>query len=459
MAAQDCRLFRPPQTVIPSAQGYAVADLNGDGKTDIVAVVGGNLEVYLSNGPSFAAPVTVQATLAAGVLIGDLNNDGKPDIVGVSTDNEHIVVYLNNGDGTFAAGLPYQVPPGLAAVGDLNGDGFADLVFVIQAPGPFQDSHMAILINDGHGGFGQPERYSLGRHPNSIAIADFNKDGYNDIALVDYGGPSNNVSPYPGNVMIFTSTSSGALFLSQTIELGPQAGMVTVGDFNGDGYPDLAINVINGNDQLPGVFSLLLNDHGRFSSITNYTVGGYNAGIIAGDFNQDGYVDLAVTSLDKGDVVIYLNGGTGLFVPAQKISVSDGPANNIVGDFNGDGRLDFASLNVGDSSVSVFYNDETRPAISLTASPNPSEAGQPVTLTAAVSVPVSSACTLNGGTVTFLDSGKAIGRPVAINSEGQAVIMDSSLATGTHSLTARFNPAALSMVGRRTSSVVSQVVQ
>lgn len=87
MVTQDCRLFRQPQTVVSSAQSYGVADLNVDGKTDIVAVVGGNLEIYLSNGASFAAPVTVPATLA-GVLIGDLNNDGRPDIAGSSTDNE-----------------------------------------------------------------------------------------------------------------------------------------------------------------------------------------------------------------------------------------------------------------------------------------------------------------------------------------------------------------------------------
>ena len=461
IAAQPCQILHTPQTIIPGAvASYAAADLNGDGKTDIVAVSYGNLEIYLSNGASFAAPVTVAAILTS-VFTGDVNNDGRPDIVGVSTDNQHIVVFLNNGNGTFGPGHQYQagLNPSEIAIGDLNGDGFADLAITLHGSTTLQDGQLAVLLNDGQGGFGQPQVYTTGLNPNGVVIADFNKDGYNDVAVVNYGYEYNNVSPYPGSAMIFEGSATGALILSQTVKLGPQAGLLTVGDFNGDGYPDLAINVINGNDQRPGVFTVLWNDQGRFDRVTNWPAQGYNAGISAGDFNQDGYVDLAVTSLDTGDVVIYFNDGNGEFVPSEKIFVPDGSANTVVGDFNGDGRLDLAAINVGNAAVTVFYNDETRPTVSLASAPNPSQTGSPVTLTANVSVPGWSGCGLEGGSVLFLDSGKPIHEPVPIDAEGNAVITDSGLAAGTHLLIALFKPAALSRVGKGVSKAVSQVVR
>ena len=462
LAAQTCQILGPQQTMIPGAQSFAVGDLNNDGKDDIAAVVGGNLEIYLSTGASFAPPVVVPAALGA-VFIGDVNNDGREDIIGFSTNAHDVVVYLNHGDGTFGLGRPYRVGlnPALIAIGDLNGDGFADLAVTIHGATTLEDGQLAVLLNNGQGGFDPPQLYPTGLNPNGVVIADFNQDGHNDVAVVNYGYEFNNTSPYPGSAMIFTGSATGALSLSQAIQLGPQAGLATVGDFNGDGYPDIAVAVVNGNDQTPGVFSVLLNNRGSFGSVTDWPTGASPAGIRVGDFNQDGYLDLAVTNSDvtADDIIIYFNDGTGNFTSSQTFYDGYAPAGVAVGDFNGDRKLDAAVFNAYTSNVSLFYSQLSRPTVNLTSSPNPSQTGQTVTLTAAVSVPILSGCVTAGGTVTFLDSGKPIWEPVALNNRDEAVVTDSTLTSGTHSLSARFKPAAPSLVGRGISNSVSQVVQ
>jgi len=128
-------------------------------------------------------------------------------------------------------------------------------------------------------------------------------------------------------------------------DVGPGPLSLAVGDFNGDGKLDLAV----ANDD--GTVSVLLgNGNGTFQSAVTYSIGGQVNSVTVGDFNGDGKLDLAVTQFSSNNVGfgILLGNGNGTFQPTVKYSVGQNPNKLIAGDFNGDGRLELA---VADSGI------------------------------------------------------------------------------------------------------------
>ena len=135
--------------------------------------------------------------------------------------------------------------------------------------------------------------------------------------------------------------------LFSTLSLNPVgSGPVAVasGDFNGDGFPDRAV-VNSGNDS---VSILLGTGDGNFQPAVNYTVGGFPTAIVAGDFNHDGHLDLAVANYgdigNGGSVSILLGRSDGTFAAGATYPMNYGPAAIVAGDFDGDGNLDLAVL-------------------------------------------------------------------------------------------------------------------
>ncbi len=139
-------------------------------------------------------------------------------------------------------------------------------------------------------------------------------------------------------------------------ENGPRS--VAPGDFNSDGYQDLAVANINSND----VSILLGNGDGSFQPARNFVVGSQPVSVAVGDFNGDGWQDLAVAyygrfPADPGGVSVLLGNGDGSFQPASNFAAGDNPFPVVVDDFNGDGNLDLAVANFGhgsDDTVSIL---------------------------------------------------------------------------------------------------------
>jgi len=219
------------------ANSIAAGDFNNDGHLDLVT---GNdsksVSVLLGNGDgTFQSPVTfVTPQIADGVAVGDLNSDGKQDIA-VANFGGEVTVLLGNGDGTFQAAVNYPVdffPEGIA-VADLNGDGIPDLA-VADCAG------VRFLLGNGDGTFVSGQLVSEDGVHIQVAVVDVNNDGIQDLVTTDLGSTFGQ-----GSVSVFLGIGNGMFQAEQVFHAGRNADRMALGDFNGDGFLDVAVGNIN----------------------------------------------------------------------------------------------------------------------------------------------------------------------------------------------------------------------
>ena len=199
------------------------------------------------------------------------------------------------------------------------------------------------LSSDGWGQcFNRATTIPIGTDPRSVAVGDFNGDGRPDLVTANAG--SNNVSVLLGD-------GSGG-FTATDFPVGTDPQWVAVGDFNGDGRPDLVTaNAGSGN-----VSVLLGNGSGGFGAPTNFPVGIAPNSVAVGEFNGDGWADLAVTTGSKY-VSVLLGDGSGGFGAPTNFPVGYNPYAVAIGDFNGDGRADLVIGNTFYRNVSVLLGN------------------------------------------------------------------------------------------------------
>jgi len=227
--------------------------------------------------------------------------------------------------------------------------------------------------------------FGVGGSPVSVAVGDFNGDGHPDVATVN-AEPGKEMNT---TVSLLLGTGTGSFgTAAKFAAVGHNPVSVGVGDFNGDGFPDLA--VANSSDD--GLSILQADGQGRFAAvtttfdvlanglpviITRVPVGRGPVSVAVGDFNGDGHLDLAVANGGDNTVSILLGTGTGSFGTATKFAVGHTPDSVAVGDFNGDGHLDLAVANGGDNTVSILLNTCSVPPLTNTATPRPLRIRQP----------------------------------------------------------------------------------
>ena len=316
---------------IGPASSIAACDLNGDSRLDLVTVSNQTAEVivYLGNGdgtfqsgvsyPVAAAPYTV--------VCADFNEDGHPDL---AVSGASIAVLLGVGDGTFQAPLEYRLPANTIAVADFNSDGKADLVALLGS----SSNNVAVLLGKGDGTFQSPILSPMGgASAGLITIGDFNDDGKPDLLL----DPNSAVEMLLGNgdgtfqaPRVIPTNDSDINILS-----------VQAADLDGDGHADIVVN--SGTS----VTTLIGNGDGTFGAPHALSATD-NSGVALGDFDGDGIPDIVVltplSNLDHFVVAIASGNGDGTFGPytyfylsplgKQEFNVS------LVADFNGDGKSD-----------------------------------------------------------------------------------------------------------------------
>jgi hypothetical protein len=207
--------------------------------------------------------------------------------------------------------------------------------------------------------FSGATNYSVGTAPMAIAVGDFNGDGRPDLAIANSGDQS---AGDDGSVSILLGNGHGTFQASTGLDAGKNPWSIAVGDFNHDGKYDLA--VMDGGET--NVSILFGKGDGSFQSAVKCSLGssGYPAAIAAADLDGDGNLDLAVANGIDG-VRILLGNSDGTFQPAVSYSITAGSvvfdtSSLTIGDFNGDKKLDIAVV-----SETFAATDEYRGFISV----------------------------------------------------------------------------------------------
>ncbi len=298
--------------------------------------------------PSFSGPVNYPAGVTPqAVVVGDLNGDGYLDLAVANAESDSVSLLLGGGNGTFKPPASLSVglgtEPRALAVGDLNGDRYPDLVAVGSV---FEFNNVAVLLGGAGGAFTGPTYFDSGEAPVSVAVGDFNRDGNNDLAVVN----ANFVT-----VSVLLGVGDGTFSEPTDFDSGSGPFAVVVEDFNGDGNPDLAI----ANGGVDTVSVLLGTGDGSFSAPTGFPAGIEPRALALGDFNGDGDPDLAVandtgSSTSSNTVSVLLGGPGGSFTGPTMYPAGLTPLGVAVGDFNGDFNADLAVANANSNDVSVL---------------------------------------------------------------------------------------------------------
>ena len=353
-------------------EGVTIADVNGDGKADLIASNddSGDITVLLGNGDGTVNIPTVGYAVGGyprtDAIVGDFNGDGLADII--VPDDEFSLVYLKGyGDGTFRSSLNYYAATTAyaysfgMATGDFNGDGQTDFVIGNNCSSCTTPMGITVFLSRPDGSLQPGVNYGTSNSLGFVAVADFNGDGKLDIAATDYNG---------GVVQLFNGDGAGnftvgSVFNTDLASNAPYG--IVVGDFNKDGHPDLAIANYNGLD-----VAILLNDgSGNFPvpvpvALNNYTW----EGLATADINGDGNLDLVLPAYYGTSVAVLLGNGDGTFQPEQDLPLgASTPANVLLADLNGDGKVDMAvTLDGGsgqDLAIALGNGDGTFGAFSI----------------------------------------------------------------------------------------------
>jgi hypothetical protein len=267
-------------------------------------------------------------------------------------DSNNVSVLLKNARGEFdpARNFPVGINPNAVVAGDFDGDGNMDL-----ATANLGSNTVSVLLGDGRGGYSAARNFAVGSGPWHLNVGNFQSPSILDLVVVNSGSNTISVLLNDGR----WATPSGGFAPARNFAVGTTPRYVSVGDFNGDRKPDLAV----ANSASDSV-SVLLNDgrwatpSGGFAAAQNFDVGSAPLSISIGDFNRDNKLDLAVTNFGSDRVSILLGDGTGRFTAnsPRDFFVGSGPLSIAIGDLNGDGRPDLAFANFGSSTISYLLN-------------------------------------------------------------------------------------------------------
>jgi hypothetical protein len=355
----------------------ATGDLDGDGRTDAIAIN------YNSNSVSVFRNTAVAGTISSAsfaarqdfttgiqpilVAVGDMDGDSRLDIVAANLSDNTVSILRNTTSGgvlSFAGKVDFATgaSPRSVAIGDINGDGRPDLVVANSG-----SNTLSILRNTSSTGtinFAGRLDYTAGINAYSVAIGDIDGDGRRDIAVNNYND---------NTVSVFRNTSTGgaisfAAKIDYTTGTNPQA--VAFGDIDGDAKPDMVIANVTSNNM--SIFrNTSVSGSVNFAARVDYTTGTHPTMVAFGDFDADSKPDIALSNYGSNTLSVFRNiSAGGVIGLSAKIDFTTGnsPQSITIGDIDGDKKPDVLTANWSSNNISVLRstnNDAT--LISLTS--------------------------------------------------------------------------------------------
>lgn len=304
---------------------------------------------FTQNGP----PVSVQTggtTRLYGGAITDINHDGWIDFIAVNEVSADLRVLLNTADGTGLLG-PVLTPPqpiGIEAspsvVADFNNDGFMDV-----ATGNSTSGTISVALGDGTGHFLSVQNIDAPPRPHGIVALDIDGDGDLDIAVAAENGESVELYLNDGNGVF---SEDGYVAANDGY---PKYGL-GAGDMNGDGIIDLVVGTASSSHPNK-IIVLLGNGDGTFTESERIDSGGYSWKLALGDVNNDGKLDVSQANGPDNNASILFGNGDGTLQAAQIYTINGTGVGSSLGDLDGDGWLDWVISSYSASRWYVMHNN------------------------------------------------------------------------------------------------------
>lgn len=344
--SQSAYFSNYPYTVSSVATG----DFDGDGHADFAAA-GSWLSVYRNsgNGTTYTRTLFPAGENQTGLEARDMDGDGSLDLVAPNYLGNSVSVYSNDGSGGFADRRDWGVGanPWGVAVGDVSGDGMPDIV----APNSqLSQTEVSVVANQGFRNYLARRDYGVNGYASGLAFADYDADGWMDVATGVYVSNRDNVT-------VFFGRPDGSLGAGTIIEeFGNNLPTdVATADFNMDGKPDIAASIFSPGNSV----RVFLNNGDRtFRPSAVYRAVGNPSGVAAGDLTGDGTPDMVVSngSLNANSISVYFNIGDGTFASQVIIPTLLQPSDVEMGDVDRDGDLDVIVTHGGANRILLFRN-------------------------------------------------------------------------------------------------------
>lgn len=339
------------------------ADLYGTGRKDLVVAAARPDRVVVYPNPAARVwpepavyPLPENCNVFA-ALASDFTEDQATDIACACNARAEVVVFINDGaggllrsDNALSTGLPVW---DLTAA-DFDKDGHTDVASIQRPESTSGDGTVRVYYGDGRGGFPRFSEISVGPFPRNIAAGDFDADGWTDLA----------VSRPRDKSIVVLQNAQGVFATAQTVLLAFLPTRLVAGDFNGDGRADLAALLYmpetSSAESVPaGLAAVCISTGGTkgFAEPRYYTVAYQAYDMVGADFNADGRLDLLSTATPSAQLAVALGRPNGTFRSAEHVLVGDEPRMVNAADFNQDGRLDLAVNSLTSKTVTILAGD------------------------------------------------------------------------------------------------------